>query len=116
MKNFKIVFATLLMAALGIAVSSFTVKAYNKKAFSTVCYLKHQDGSYSSDASAVPPTSCDDGSVYCGFCYDDTQTNFTLAQAEALADANSTSSHGTTVTDANGKQVTVYRRSTPQPL
>jgi len=38
MKNLKIVFATLLVAVLGIAVSSFTVKSYNSRAFAVVCY------------------------------------------------------------------------------
>jgi len=38
MKNFKIALVTLLTATLIIAVSSFTIKSYNSRAFAILCY------------------------------------------------------------------------------
>lgn len=108
MKHLKIVAATVLLAVMVIGGSSFTSKNYHK-AFTIVCKYVQHDGTY---GNTPPGLGCDTGIFYCGFCYDNSQSGFTLANAEALAQANENVDDGTQVFDGSGHSVIVHKRST----
>jgi hypothetical protein len=102
MKKARIVLATLLVAVMGIAVSAFSVKSYDSKAFAKACYeitvtVQTSDlngliaapvasftntGNWSliSPTPTGIPSNCDNQTYVCAICFDET-ASFTLQNA-----------------------------------
>ena len=113
MKHLKIVVSTLVGAVMSLSVLSFTSDKYHEVQI-IQCYKLGPGGFYVYDVS-MPPSGCNNGSEYCGFCFivDHTSNGYwdgkvTYEEAEAIANANMGAFHGTQVAN---NSVAIYRKT-----